>query len=247
MVDAFNRRLVQREVALQTGPGNVRGVPVAVQGTVLFNAARSYERFLLGLFFPALLLLAAAMAMVSAFGREFRDTTASDWLHSADGRMSVAVIGKLLPYIALFMLYGMAGILWICARSGAPAGSLLMLAAGQAALYAAYGAVALLLVGATRDMGTSLSVMGLYAGTAMAFSAGTFPMLEAPLFARVWSTLLPFSHYVKLQAQQLDMGSAWTVSLWPLAMLLLFVVIAGGLGLKMVMRALPAHAGGKSS
>ena len=108
--------------------------------------------------------------------------------------------------------------------------------AAQAAMYLAYGGIALLLVGATRNMGTSLSLTGLYAGTSLAFSGATFPVQGAPLFAQVWSQLLPFTAYLKLQAQQLDLGAAWTASLSLLGTLLLFVLVAGGAGLRLYAR-----------
>ena len=85
-------------------------------------------------------------------------------------------------------------------------------------------------------MGTSLSLTGLYAGTSLAFSGATFPVQGAPLFAQVWSQLLPFTAYLKLQAQQLDLGAAWTASLSLLGTLLLFVLVAGGAGLRLYAR-----------
>ncbi len=64
------------------------------------------------------------------------------------------------------------------------------------------GAVALLFVGLTRDMGSALSAIGLSIGTALAFSGATFPVVDAPLFTRIWNALLPLTAYVKLQTQQ---------------------------------------------
>ena len=62
------------------------------------------------------------------------------------------------------------------------------------------------------------------------------PGAGAPLFAQVWSQLLPFTAYLKLQAQQLDLGAAWTASLSLLGTLLLFVLVAGGAGLRLYAR-----------
>ena len=147
-------------------------------------------------------------------------------------RLLPAVAGKLAPYLLLFTAYGTLSLLWLAAIRGGVAGSAVLLVAAQAAMYLAYGGIALLLVGATRNMGTSLSLTGLYAGTSLAFSGATFPVQGAPLFAQVWSQLLPFTAYLKLQAQQLDLGAAWTASLSLLGTLLLFVLVAGGAGLR---------------
>jgi len=230
-VQAAGERFVRADVARIRGPDAVRAPPLRVQATVLANAARSYEQFLLGLLFPALLYLAACLAMVSALGRELRDGTAGEWLQSCGDRLLPAVAGKLAPYLLLFTVHGTGSLVWLAAIRGGVAGSAALLLAAQAGLYLASAGIALLLVGATRNLGVALSVTGLYAGTALAFSGATFPMQGAPLFAQAWSRLLPLTRYLKLQVQQLELGADWTASLPTVGGLLLFMLVAGGIGL----------------
>lgn len=230
-VQAAGGRFVRADVARIRGPDAVRAPPLRVQATVLANAARSYEQFLLGLLFPALLYLAACLAMVSALGRELRDGTAGEWLQSCGDRLLPAVAGKLAPYLLLFTVHGTGSLVWLAAIRGGVAGSAALLLAAQAGLYLASAGIALLLVGATRNLGVALSVTGLYAGTALAFSGATFPMQGAPLFAQAWSRLLPLTRYLKLQVQQLELGADWTASLPTVGGLLLFMLVAGGIGL----------------
>ncbi|NLC62133.1 MAG: ABC transporter permease [Gammaproteobacteria bacterium] len=230
-VQAAGERFVRADVARIRGPDAVRAPPLRVQATVLANAARSYEQFLLGLLFPALLYLAACLAMVSALGRELRDGTAGEWLQSCGDRLLPAVAGKLAPYLLLFTVHGTGSLVWLAAIRGGVAGSAALLLAAQAGLYLASAGIALLLVGATRNLGVALSVTGLYAGTALAFSGATFPMQGAPLFAQAWSRLLPLTPYLKLQVQQLELGADWTASLPTVGGLLLFMLVAGGIGL----------------
>ena len=113
---------------------------------------------------------------------------------------------------------------------------MLALTALMAVMFLAYGGIALLLAGAPRNMGPSLTLTGLYAGTSLASSGATFPVQGARLLAQAWSQLLPFTAYLKLQAQQLDLGAAWTASLSLLGTLLLFVLVAGGAGLRLYAR-----------
>lgn len=230
-VQAAGGRFVRADVARIRGPDAVRAPPLRVQATVLANAARSYEQFLLGLLFPALLYLAACLAMVSALGRELRDGTAGEWLQSCGDRLLPAVAGKLAPYLLLFTVHGTGSLVWLAAIRGGVAGSAALLLAAQAGLYLASAGIALLLVGATRNLGVALSVTGLYAGTALAFSGATFPMQGAPLFAQAWSRLLPLTAYLRLQVQQLELGADWTASLPTVGGLLLFMLVAGGIGL----------------
>lgn len=234
-VAAYNARMLREQIGRQTGPGKLRAAPVTVQATVLHNPARSYELFLLPLIFPALLSLLAALAVGGAFGRELRDGQLAAWLGE---RPWAAMAGKLFPYVVLFSLYGALGVLYLaCARGDGVAGSLWLLLLAQPLFYLACACFALLFIAATRDMGTGLSLVGLSIGTALAFSGATFPVIEAPLFTRVWNALLPLTAYVQVQMQQLFMGAPWTVSLRPLGVLALMAALAGSMGAVLLVRA----------
>ena len=233
-VSAYNARMLKQQIALQVGPAKLRGPPVTVQATVLSNPARSYELFLLPLIFPAMLSLLAALAAGAAFGREQRDGLLGDWLQQ---RPWAAMAGKLLPYVALFSLYGAFGVLYLAyVRGDGMAGSLWLMLLAQPLFYLACCSFALLFIAVTRDTCTGLSAVGLTIGTALAFSGATFPVIEAPLFTRVWNMLLPLTAYVQVQMQQLFMGAPWQVSLRPLAVLLLMSPVAGGLGACLLLR-----------
>jgi len=234
-VSAYNARMLKQQIALQVGPAKLRGPPVTVQATVLSNPARSYELFLLPLIFPAMLSLLAALAAGAAFGREQRDGLLGDWLQQ---RPWAAMAGKLFPYVTLFSVYGAFGVLYLAyVRGDGIAGSLWLMLLAQPLFYLACCSFALLFIAVTRDTCTGLSAVGLTIGTALAFSGATFPVLEAPLFTRVWNMLLPLTAYVQVQMQQLFMGASWQVSLRPLAVLLLMSVVAGGLGACLLLRA----------
>ncbi len=227
-VGAWNARLLGERLAKQVGPAKLRAPPIAVQSDILHNPARSYELFLLPLLFPAVLSLGLALAVAASLGREVRDGHLRDWLGDAPWS---AIAGKIAPYVVLFSVYGALGVLYLAlVRGDGIAGSALLLMLGQPLFYLACAAVALLFVGLTRDMGSSLSAIGLSIGTALAFSGATFPVVDAPLFTRIWNALLPLTAYVKLQTQQQFVGAPWSVSLWPLGTLVLMVLVAGGIG-----------------
>jgi ABC-2 type transport system permease protein len=228
VIGAWNTRLLTGRIGQQVGPAKLRAPPIAVQSDILYNPARSYEMFLLPLVFPAILSLGLALAVTASLGREVRDGRLRQWLGTTPW---AAITGKIAPYVALFSLYGALGLLYLALlRGDGIAGSLTLLMLGQPLFYLACAAVALLFVGLTRDMGTSFSAIGLSLGTALAFSGATFPVVDAPLFTRIWNLLLPLTAYVKLQTQQQFVGAAWSVSLWPLATLGLMIVVAGGIG-----------------
>lgn len=227
-VGAFNARMLPERLGAQIGPARLRAAPITAQATVLFNPGRSYALFLLPLVAAAVLSLCGTLAMTVAMGRELRDGRAAVW---PGDRPLATIAGKLLPYVLLFSAYGLAFALWVAHAHGrGPAGSVLLLALGQVLLHLAGGGLALLFVGLTRDMGTALSLVGLMVGTALAFTGTTFPVIDAPVFVRVWSAMLPLTAYLDLQMQQLLMGvPAWHAWRALLAMLAA-ALVGGGIG-----------------
>jgi ABC-2 type transport system permease protein len=171
---------------------------------------------LVSLLHPTLLHLLFMLAVVSAFGRELRDGEAGAW---APGMAAMA--GKAAPYVAVFMGWSLAAILWLAGvRGWQIAGSPAMLILGYAAMYAAYLGVAVLLVGATRTMSQSLSLTGLYAGASFAFAGAVFPLERASAFAQFWANALPFTHFARLLARTwIAPGSGWALAVPMLAML----------------------------
>ncbi|GAA5235669.1 ABC transporter permease [Verticiella sediminum] len=229
-VTAFNTHFLTRTMAAQRGPQGLRPAPVVVQSGILGNPARSYELFLLPLIAPALLSLVSALAMAAALGREIRDGTCAIWLGKAPVR---AILGKLMPYVLLFTLYGLASLAYVgWIRGHGIAGSLALLAAGQFLLHLACAAVACFFAGVLRDMGSAMSLVGLSIGASLAFSGATFPTIGAPLFVRAWSAALPLTAYEHVQSQQMLIGSPWPVSLAPLGTLLVIAAVCGAVGIR---------------
>ena len=173
------------------------------------------------------------VAVTGALGRELRDGSIGPWLSGRSaGYATVAVCGKLLPYLSVFMMWGIAATAYIAGLRGWPiAGSPLLLFAGYAAMYLAYTGVAVMFVGLTLTMGTALSAAGLYAGASFAFAGAVFPVESASAFARVWSVLLPYSSFAKLLSEQWVMGSALGQSFRQLLIMLTFLPIGLAVGL----------------
>ncbi|MFT3762291.1 MAG: ABC transporter permease [Pseudoxanthomonas sp.] len=236
VVAGLNAWLLERDVAKMHGAAGLRSPPLAVQATTLSNPQRSFEHYLLGLLFPAILHLMGGLGMVSALGREVRDGTLRPWL-SSTAHPVASLVGKLAPYVVLYGALSCVGLAYLAMiRGDGIAGSIPMLVAGAFALHLACAGISLLLVGALRDMGTALSLCGLYVGTALAFSGATFPTLGGVLFARVWNALLPLTAYLKLQLQQVDMGAPAIDSLRWLVLLLAFCLLPGAAGVALLLR-----------
>ena len=226
--------------------GRLGGVQADLR--TLFNPSLSYEAYFAGMLMPVVLHLFCVIAAVSALGREFRDRSVHDWLHSAGGSLPRALLGKLAPVGAVYMLFALAIVaLFAGWRGWAPAGSLVLWIVAIAVLMIVSLAVAVLLVGLTMNMRTALSATGIYVATGLAFSGFSYPRVAMGEAAQWWGGLLPYTHYLPVQQGQWLGGadaSAWGQGMAPL---LLFVAVPLLIGLPLLGRAVrqPARWGGR--
>jgi ABC-2 type transport system permease protein len=206
--------------------------PVRASMVALFNTATDYEQFLGAALIPALLHVLAMTAGAWAVGRELRERSLGQWLVGSQGlaRTLAALSGKLvacwLPLTAVAWL----AMGWITVGRGwQPAGSLgwtLLALAIFLALSVAMGAFVAAL---TRSLRTALSATGLITAPAFAFGGVGFPLVAMPAAARAWALVLPYTHYARVQTEQLQMGAPLALSLAaPLWMALATAVLLAG-------------------
>lgn len=227
----INNDLTIEYTALQRGPEHVKAPPIKAQIQMLYNPARNFDMFLVGLLIPGILHLILCVVVTSAYSRELRDKTIATWLQRCGGNFCGAVIGKALPYVLLFSLYGCAYVFWIGhIRGDGIAGSITALLLGQFLMYCAYAAFGLLVTGLIKNMGTALSGVGLYAGTSLAFCGATFPIEGASLFARIWHHSLPYTYYTKLDAAERYINADLNITTLYLGIMALFVLGFGAAG-----------------
>lgn len=187
------------EAARARGLPAIRISAPKVQVSLLFNAATSFEWFLESLIDPGVLHLLLTCAAIAAVGR-----TMSDGSNASPGSLA----GTLAPYVIAYTFWGFVWLVWLTGIRGWPvAGSFALLMLGQFLLYTTTATIAALLVAITRDVNIAYSAGAVYAGSAIAFSNGTLPIQGAPVFTQIWSHVLPFSAYLRLQLEQMFIGS----------------------------------------
>ncbi|PLC04322.1 ABC transporter permease [Variovorax sp. RO1] len=184
--------------------------PVKASMVALFNTSTDYEQFLGAALIPALLHILAMTAGAWAVGRELRDRSLGGWLGTAPRwpEALAALAGKLaLPFASLSAV-GIAAMLWITAGRGwHPVGSVgwtLFALVVFVALSIALGAFVSSL---TRSLRTALSATGFITAPAFAFGGVGFPLVAMPVLAQLWANLLPYTHYIRVQMEQLQMGA----------------------------------------
>ena len=99
------------------------------------------------------------------------------------------------------------------------------MAAAQTLLVAVSLAAGAALAALTRSLRTALSGAGFFAAPAFAFSGVAFPLAGMPASARAWAEAMPFTHYIRLQIEQLQMGAPLAASASTMAGLLVATVV----------------------
>lgn len=204
--------------------------PVAVKKHVLFNPYLNYFYFLTGTLQPTMLQIFIIVMTIFVFGIELKEGSAGELLKTGRGNLALVIIGKLLPYSLIYILLGLFMNIYLFRIPGFPfRGNLIVLVVATVLFVFAYQAIGMLIISMTANLRLALSVSGFYASTAFAFGGVTFPLMGMPLFAKLWSSILPLTYYIKIFVDQSMKGAPVVVSLPDLCSLLFFVIAGVGL------------------
>ena len=203
--------------------------PIQASMITLFNPSLNYEQFLASALIPALLHILAMTAGAWAVGRELRDRTLPQWFaaNASDLQVLAALCGKLIFPVVSLTGIGLLFLLWMTlGRGWQPAGSLSWVLLALFIFIALSVALGALAAAVTRSLSMSLSFTGFVTAPAFAFSGVAFPLLSMPVLARWWANALPYTHYIRVQIEQLQMGAPVRYSVSTLAGLTLALVAA---------------------
>ncbi|MCH8489274.1 MAG: ABC transporter permease [Oceanicaulis sp.] len=206
-------------------------MPISVIATPLFNEGPNYEVFLAATLIPALFQILAMILAVSAVGRELRDGTALDWLHTSGGSLALALGAKLLPPILVINGYA-AIIVWFF-QHVAPdsySGNGLSIWLSFVLMNITAMAVGILILAVTRNFRMGLSLAGFYSAPAFAYSGQAFPLISMPDAAQYWASILPLTHWLKIYNQLWMAGAPITEVMDSVKVLAAMLTVAGLFG-----------------
>jgi ABC-2 type transport system permease protein len=182
-------------------------LPIAYQITPLFNANTHYGQFLVAAVIPAIWQILIIATIVIVLATPLRQKTVQLWFEDLS---FTDVLIKLIPYIVIFWLQG---IIYVSVFYGAlhwpMHGSWLLLIFAQLLLVLACTSVATLFFFITLDVTRAMSLVAGFAAPAFAFMGVTFPTTDMPLLAQLWRALLPISHYIQIQIQQVNYANSF--------------------------------------
>jgi len=200
-------------------PGFTPGV-LRVEQYVLTNPALNYAQFLLRAILPTVLHVVVAIAAGYAVGSEFGARSMQAWIATAGGNLLVALVGKLAPYFAIFVLIMAAGLGIIHGVFEVPfRGDPILMGAAACLMVIAYLSLGAVLQLLARNLAFGLSLTGIVCSPAFGFAGVGFPVLAMGTFARAWGSILPLRWYIQILFDQAARGVPVRDSAEPFMML----------------------------
>jgi ABC-2 type transport system permease protein len=186
----------------------------------------NYLYFLVSSLLPTMLQLFVIVAAVHAVGVELKEGTGPEWLASAGGSVTRAVVGKLLPYTVGFLLVAWFMVAFTLRFMGVPLhGDLTTVLVGTVFFILAYEGIGVVLAAWFSNLRFATSAAAFIATPAFAFVGLTFPTMAMPPVAQTWGALLPLTHYLRLLVEQVMRGAPPVASLPELGALAAFLVV----------------------
>ncbi len=196
-------------------------VPFRQQMSPLYNMGVSYSLFLLSAILPAFWQIALVATLILSFAAQRRKTGIFNWIDQGAFKMFGA---KLLVHqiIMLFWFTCIVIYFYIYLKWQFNGSFTYLFLAGYLTILASQ-AMGCLFYFTNYDAAKSLSSAAAYTAPSMAFAGITFPVSDMSPFAKIWSELIPISHYLKIQIAQANYASLNAVIIKEYGYLLCFL------------------------
>ncbi len=215
------RNLVSNQPVFQAALAGAS--PIAVQFNTLANKNSDYGQFLVTAMIPAVWQILVVMSAVMSFAATNRSVGVKQWLQF---QRQKRIIAKLLPLSLIFLLQGMLFLWLMFGLIGWPMhGSWFILGGALIITVAACLGAGSFFYLLTCDATRALSISAAYTAPGFAFMGVTFPVSDMNVFAKVWRSLLPVSHYSEIQIAVANYGATFLEIHKPVLALLLFLIV----------------------
>ncbi len=209
-----------------------RAVPININAHLLFNPYTNYSYFLTLGILPLMAVVFIFLGSVYALGQELKEGTAGELMKTAEDSVTVAIVGKFLPYTLLFFANVMFMNFLLFSVLGTPlTGSLFVIIFSELLLIIAYQLLAVLFLNITSNMRLSLSLGSAYTMMALTFSGLTFPTMGMPIIAKIFSWIFPYTFWLKILISQ-SLRNEPIIEIIPQFFILVVFIILGILSFK---------------
>lgn len=202
-------------------------LPVEADTHPLYNPNMDYSTYLSQPFFFVLFQILILLTTVYSLGSEIKFGTLSQWIDTAKGSLSIAILGKLLPYTAM---YGCIGVLANSVFFGLMhiplSGSLALLNVLTVLFIVATQSLALLVFSLYPRMAYVISGVSMIGSLGATLSGVTFPVVSMYAPVRAASHLFPVRHFMEATQGVVYFGAGYPDVWQSVAFLLLFPLLA---------------------
>ncbi|MBR1473558.1 MAG: ABC transporter permease [Paludibacteraceae bacterium] len=221
----------QREVLRKKGlPDDVimhRIQPLTIEGHMIANPWGNYSVYLVSTILPGILGLICIMLTIFAIGYELKMRTSREWLRTAGGNYTVAMIGKLIPYTIIYLVLGIGCHLILYRFAGFPVyGSHARLLFGLLLFIMAMEAMGIFLIGCLPTLRDAISIGALYSMLGFSLSGFTYPVMNMLPPVQALSYLEPLRHYYLIYVNEALMCAPTINSLAPALSLCAFMLLS---------------------
>lgn len=221
----------QREVLRKKGlPDDVimhRIQPLTIEGHMIANPWGNYSVYLVSTILPGILGLICMMLTIFAIGYELKMRTSREWLRTAGGNYTVAMIGKMIPYTIIYLVLGIGCHLILYRFAGFPVyGSHARLLFGLLLFIMAMEAMGIFLIGCLPTLRDAISIGALYSMLGFSLSGFTYPLMNMLPPVQALSYLEPLRHYYLIYVNEALMCAPTINSLAPALSLCAFMLLS---------------------
>lgn len=199
--------------------------PITIEAHQIGNPTSNYSIYLLGTMIPGILGIIVLMTTIFSIGIELKEKTSPEWMATANGNMSAAILGKTLPYTILYVILGICcNILMFQIMHFPVKGSYLLLSFTVLLFVEVMQAMGVVIIGALPVLRTALSTGALYGMLGFSMSGFTFPAMAMlpPIRSLTW--LFPLHHYYTVYVNEALLDGPIINTLIPIAALFAFFI-----------------------
>ncbi|MBR6164237.1 ABC transporter permease [bacterium] len=177
----------------------VETLPIQVVDYIKGNPYLNYSYFLSASAFIQIFHIIACFVTIWAFGSEYKEGSAKEWLEKANNSLALAMFSKWLVYFVIFMV-----LLLLCYQImfvfyGLPLkGSFVFLMLATAVFLLSYQGAGIAFVEVLGNLRFSLSTGAFYTSLGFTFAGLTYPATSMPLLIKFYTYLIPLKSYLKI-------------------------------------------------
>lgn len=173
--------------------------PITVDLHQITNPWTSYNAYLTTMLVPGLLLLFISLVTAYSLGNELKFGTSKEWIEKADGNILLAILGKFLPQLLVYLAIVFFYEWYVFYHLGLPHhGSPIMLVILALMQVLAAQGFGIFVFGLMPSLRMSMSVCSLWSVLGFSMCGAAFPLMamDGPLQSLSW--LFPLRHYYML-------------------------------------------------